>query len=89
LCDHQGGNAACGIFEIGINEGPNFAQAVLDNADGLNRAEMTVTVKMDCQEDGFGVDCGRIVTGVVKDALSAIPLIGIGAPQFINVACRS
>jgi hypothetical protein len=89
LCNHQSGNAACGIFEIGINEGSNFAQAVLDNADGLNRAEMSVTVKMDCQEGGVGFDCGRVVTGVIKDALSLIPLIGIGAPQFINVACRS
>jgi hypothetical protein len=87
LCTHQG-QPSCTDEELQITSGVNFQQVVLNLENGANTAQLEYHLSMQCQ-DTAGFDCPSVVSGNLKDILSAVPGVGAVIAQIFDLACAA
>jgi hypothetical protein len=85
LCTHQG-QPSCETKQLPISNAVNYMEVVLNLEGGANKGQMNYNLGLSC-EASFGWQCGDVVTGHVKDALSAVPAAGPVFAQLINAVC--
>ncbi|KAF2830732.1 hypothetical protein CC86DRAFT_463982 [Ophiobolus disseminans] len=87
LCTHQG-QPSCQEKKIPISSAVNFQQVVLNLNGGANKGELSYHLSVECEKDG-GFDCPKVISGNLKDALSAVPAVGPIFAQIFDISCAA
>jgi hypothetical protein len=87
LCTHQG-QPSCTDQQVQITSGVNFQQVVLNLDDGANSAQLEYDLSVQCQ-DTAAFDCPSVISGNLKDLLSAVPEVGDIIAQVFDFACAA
>jgi hypothetical protein len=61
---------------------------VLNLENGANTAQLEYHLSVQCQ-DTAGFDCPSVVSGNLKDILSAVPGVGAVIAQIFDLACAA